>query len=408
MRAHIIGAGFSGLSSAWELSRRGFQVEIYDRSSSPGGLLGTQYTDLGLVESAANAVLNSTALEQVFSEIGMTLASQPRSALRRYIFRGHVRRWPLSLSSTLLSVLPFLWKFKLNRSRLRPLRGESIVDWGYRVLGAEVTDWALSVALQGVYAGDPKRLSASLILGRFFDLDHDNKCKPLKRGSVAPVGGMGEWMTKWHQSLEKKGAVFHQGTVTSEFIMDLVRKAEPIVIATSAWEASELLSQVDSLASQVLREVEPLPLVTVTLFFKDAPSLTPGFGCLFPYQERFHSLGVLFNSWIFQHRSSVHSETWILGGALQSHMVQEADSSVIGKILEDRARLGEGGVSPLSYFITRWPKAIPHYTVAWERALERLVVTKPVYLVGNYLGNLGLSQIYELARRRAEEIHHEF
>jgi protoporphyrinogen oxidase len=52
----------------------------------------------------------------------------------------------------------------------------------------------------------------------------------------------------------------------------------------------------------------------------------------------------------------------------------------------------------LAIHITRWPAALPHYSIELERNLSTLPPAPPqVGLVGNYLGRIGLSGIIERA-----------
>jgi len=54
-RAHVVGAGLSGLAAAWCLAEAGFDVTVQDLADGPGGLIGTLRAPEGLVERAANA-----------------------------------------------------------------------------------------------------------------------------------------------------------------------------------------------------------------------------------------------------------------------------------------------------------------------------------------------------------------
>ena len=59
----------------------------------------------------------------------------------------------------------------------------------------------------------------------------------------------------------------------------------------------------------------------------------------------------------------------------------------------------------LNCHITRWPQALPHYTLALERALTTMpTLPKHLALVGNYLGQIGLAKIIERAYRVATQI----
>ena len=71
----VVGAGFSGLTTAYFLVKRGFKVRILEKSCRAGGLIETTQTEHGLVEKAANGILNSAKLEAIAAEIGVPLRS---------------------------------------------------------------------------------------------------------------------------------------------------------------------------------------------------------------------------------------------------------------------------------------------------------------------------------------------
>ena len=59
----IIGGGVSGLFAAYNLIKLGHEVEIFEKSNRVGGLIQTLHLDWGVVETAANGVLNSRKLQ---------------------------------------------------------------------------------------------------------------------------------------------------------------------------------------------------------------------------------------------------------------------------------------------------------------------------------------------------------
>src|SRR5687767_10267277 len=93
----VVGAGFSGLTTAYYLVKSGCRVRIVDVSSRTGGMLKTIRTPHGLVETAANGMRSSSRLEALCAEIGVPLQRTRRDAAR-FIYRGRPRRWPLKLS----------------------------------------------------------------------------------------------------------------------------------------------------------------------------------------------------------------------------------------------------------------------------------------------------------------------
>jgi protoporphyrinogen oxidase len=57
----------------------------------------------------------------------------------------------------------------------------------------------------------------------------------------------------------------------------------------------------------------------------------------------------------------------------------------------------------LDVYVTRWPNALPHYSIEFEKALTTLPAPPDnIALVGNYLGRIGLAKILERAAVVAE------
>ena len=393
----VIGAGFSGLVTAYYLVKAGLKVQIVEKTSRPGGLIQTLQTPHGLVETAANGIRNSVRLETICEDIGVPLWATLREARARFIFRGRPTRFPLEGSE----VLKLGFKFASSATSLRPLPMETIADWGRRVLGAGGTDYFLAPALGGIYAGDPDRLSASLIFGQASLPPHLQTTRPARpklRGIVAPPKGMQQIVAGLCDYLDRVG-------VESVFDHEAqLKPGEPTIVCTSARAAAECLRDAAPQLSESLRQIEMMPLVTVTCQYDPAASKLKGFGCLFPRHEGFRARGVLFNEWIFEGRGPAHSETWIYGGALDPGIVEMSDRELIQLIATERKRLYGEDHEPIGIHLTTWPQALPHYSIDLERTLTTLPAPPAnVGLVGNYLGRIGLAKLVERAAFVAKE-----
>lgn len=387
----VVGAGFSGLTTAYLLTKAGREVRIVEKTARAGGLIRTTRTEYGLVETAANGILNSARLEAMCADIGVPLLRVRPDARKRFIYRDKPRQLPLSLAEALRIPVGLI----ANSANLRPQPFETIAAWGARVPGKGATEFLLSPALGGIYAGDPNRLSARLIFGRANLPAHLQTYRPQKaraRGTVAPPNGMQQLIDGLVNFLRDKGVTISFSEVLS------ANGNDPTVVCLSATAAAEYLASASPDLAQELARVEMLSLLTATCFFdKDAASLK-GFGCLFPQVQSFRARGVLFNDCIFEGRGPAHSETWIFGGALDRDVVNLNDEELIRTILADRARFYRQEDRPLAVHIKRWPNALPHYSVELERTLVKLPQPPPnIALVGNYLGRIGLAKIFERA-----------
>jgi protoporphyrinogen/coproporphyrinogen III oxidase len=399
MQVKVVGAGFSGLVTAYYLIKEGCNVQVVERNSRPGGLIQTIQTEHGPIETAANGIRNSVRLEALCADIGVPLQGTRREARARYIFRGQPKRFPLSATE----VMKLGFRFAASATSLRPRPFETIVDWGRRVVGAGATEFFLGPALSGIYAGDPERLSASLVFGQAVLPAHLQTTRPLKpklHGTVAPPRGMQQLIDGLREYLEHAGV---------EFVFnhdDRIRPGEPAVVCTSAWGAAQCLVDVAPQLSERLRQIEMMPVVTATCQYDPGAAKLKGFGCLFPRSEGFRARGVLFNEYIFTGRGPAHSETWIFGGALDPGIVQLSDPDLIKLIAGERERLYGEHHEPIGVHLTNWPEALPHYSIDLERILTQLPdPPASVALVGNYLGRIGLAKLVERAAVVAKEFH---
>ncbi len=387
----VVGAGFSGLVTAYLLTKAGREVRVIEKAPRAGGLIRTIHTEHGLVETAANGILNSARVEAMCADIGVPLLSTRREGRKRFIYRGKPRQIPLNSFEALRAAAGVT----AHVARLRPRVFETIADWGQRVLGKGATDYLLSPALGGIYAGDPNQMSASLIFGRADLPSHLQTCPPQKarlRGTVAPPNGM-------QQLIDGLAGYLRHKDVEITFDTDAPPNTnDPTIVCLSARAASAYLSDIAPHMSAALSKIEMLSLLTATCFFDQDAASIDGFGCLFPRDQGFRARGVLFNNSIFEGRGPAHAETWIFGGALDPEVVRLTDEQIRGVILAERERFYKANDAPLAMHITRWPKALPHYSVELERTLSTLPAPPPnIALVGNYLGRIGLAKLAERA-----------
>ena len=387
--AHVIGAGLSGLVSAWHLAEHGFDVTVFDRGSGPGGLIQSRITEHGLVETAANAFVRDQNVDAWFSRLDLDALTPRKESRRRYVFRdGRPRRWPLRMGES----AGLAWR--LTRTALgrqfSARAGESMADWGGRVAGPAATQWLLEPAMQGVYATSAGRLSAPVLF---------KARRSGRRKMIAPAGGMGEFAMRLHQALAARDVHF-------EFNHD-VAAIDPgvrTVVATDASSAGRLLSGLAPDLSEALGRIRIAPLVTVTQFFEPHDADVHGFGVLFPEASGISALGVLFNADIFDARSSVRSETWIVGDRDRG-LTEQSETALLERLADDRHRLTGRSQAPLASHVTRWPRAIPVYdrTIAEVQAALSALPSKTA-LAGNYLGRIGVAALLSGAQDAASQL----
>ena len=385
----VVGAGLSGLATAWYLTEGGARVHVIEAAGSAGGLIHTLRTPEGLVETAAPAFTSSDRVLALFSAAGVEACVPNPAFKKRYIFRaGRPQRWPLSPVETSVAMLRFgsAWISRRHRAR----GDESLGEWGSRVLGRGGVEWLVAPAA-GIYAASPDALSAAAILGG-----------RRRRGTrLSPRRGMQELVDGLVTALSGRGVRF-----SFNERLTALDASVPTAICTEAPAAACLLRSHAPRLAAALDRIRMVSLVTVTAFFQPSAHDLRGSGVLFPRSSNVGALGVLFNTDVFPGRSDLRSETWIYSSSRQlaPDSVEAGFSRPDGAIDEDlrhqleadRAVLTGRHERPVAVYVTPRPNALPLYDTAILRTAAAVEALPPgLALAGNYLGSLGVSRLVD-------------
>lgn len=382
----VIGAGLSGLATAWYLTDAGATVEVVEAGPRAGGLIRTMATPQGPVETAANAFVQSPRVDAFFKALDLTPCTPLPSSRARYIFRnGRPRRMPLTVVELVGTAARFgsAWVTR----RVAAGEDETVAAWGRRVLGDAATDWLVGPALHGIYASPAEALSARAIAAS----------RPKgKRVFVAPPDGMGQFIDRLFEALLRRGVRFRFGVAMAA---DGIGSSRPTVIATNATAAARLVAPHAPEFARAAARIAVAPAAPVTAFFEPTERDLHGFGVLFPRGAGVTALGVRFNNDIFAGRGRLRSETWIYAGG-------PADAAALTAALRVDRRVVTGvDVAPVAVYPTIWPEAIPVYNTAVLDAAKTLSTLPPwLAVAGNYLGKIGVAGLLDVASDAAGRV----
>ena len=399
----VLGAGISGLTTAWFLQQQGHDVTVLEARDQAGGNIRTVQRDGYLIERGPNSTLNNRpALSLLFDSLGIQPVEANKASKKRFILRdGQIHPLPMgpgAFIQTPLFKASGKWRLLLEPFIGRAAQEESVAEFVERRLGREFLDYAINPFVSGVYAGDPDKLSVRAATSKVYALEQEYRsmfigmiAKTLfhkHRGGAGPSGSMisfDDGMQFVAQTLtDKLGDSLHTGVKVEQIeqladgrwqAADSERQwqADEVILTLPAKACAELLAPLTEGVAEQLNPIEYPAVASVSLGFKKSQVQHPldGFGFLIPRCTGVETLGVLFPSSIFEGRAPTDSHllTCFIGGSLNPELGSLDDNEVLSRVLRDiRPLLGIDG-EPELVEISRWPEAIPQYQLGH---LERL------------------------------------
>jgi len=330
----VLGAGISGLASAWFLQQKyGSQAEVivFEKESRAGGWIQTIHQDGFLFDQGPRSCRASgtgAATLELVEALGLrdqVICSSP-SAHTRYVYEGgRLNRLPggilpLLASSWLPVAIKALWRDWRAPPGTEP--DESIASFIERRLGCEVVERLIDPLTAGIYAGNVHELSIRSCFPTFYEWEQTHGS--LLKGALAKKKAPSE-ASLWVRSIQKNGLFsFKKGMegLTQALASRLdVRYGMPVMGLTaepegcrltfsdgSCFEADRVVSTLPATAlSRLLPLMPSLPMASVTvvnLGYRQTVLKHEGFGYLIPSREKEPLLGVVWDSSVFPQQNA--------------------------------------------------------------------------------------------------------
>jgi protoporphyrinogen/coproporphyrinogen III oxidase len=418
----ILGAGITGLTAAHRLAQNGHRIRVFESSGRVGGVIRTERIDDWLIEAGPNSLLaGESALAALITELGLAAEQLPANsaARNRYIVRrGRLVSVPLSppalLTNPLFSVGAKLRVFAELATRPRVRTTDvSLEDFIRSHLGQEIVDYGLNPFIAGVYAGNPKKLSARYAFPKLWELEQkhgsilrgqikESRTRPrgeifsFRRGlqtlpdtlatrlpadaltlharlealvlsstGVPPVG------LKHAAPSAAWSVIWNDGTTTHTETFDA------IVAALPAPALAQLrFGTLGERPLAALDNIEHPPVSSLFLGYRREHVAHPldGFGLLIPEIEKRAALGILFSSTLFPDRApDGHvAVTVMIGGTRQPTLARLSPAEILAAVEPDLRSLLGVTAPPVFQRHTFWPRAIPQYNLGYEQHLESM------------------------------------
>jgi oxygen-dependent protoporphyrinogen oxidase len=412
MRIAIVGAGISGLSTAFYLQRAHPDREllIFDTNPAPGGTMCTVECEGFRFEAGGNGFLtNKPDSLQLVRDAGAEDLLLPSSDLarKRFIFTDRLHRLPETppafLASQLLS-LP--QKLRVAAEVFIPPRrdggDETLQSFGYRRVGKGFTDIFLDAMTAGIYATTPGRVSVNAAFPLVAQLEREygglfRGMLARRKRSAGPGGilmsfrgGVGRFISHlqsvvradWRLGVPVTG-ILPEAEGYRIITAEGEEYVNRVVVSATAPAAAVMLRGLDAELASRLAAIEYSPVAVVGFGYRHLAHPLDGFGLLTTTTAGLPILGVLWDSSIFPDRAPGGSKCLrvMIGGQRNPEQMRLDDAGLQAAARAGiRATMGVDS-EPDVVFMRRWEQGIPNYPVGHLRAMEALFAH-----VGRYPG----------------------
>lgn len=432
----VIGAGISGLTTAYLLSKKGFDVKVLEKNTSVGGSIESVTENGFLFDRGPNSALETTPIiGQLIKELGLEseLLYASKQANKRYILRDNkLHALPMSPPGLIKTKL-FSTKAKLRLMAEPFIRRsndgyyQSLAEFVKRRLGQEFLDYAINPFVAGVYAGKPEDLSVKSAFPKLYALEE--KYGGLIIGTIRSIRERKKRAEVAKQSAKmlsfKSGMIALPRAIEKYFGNNLLLSSEVVSVDkiekgfAVSYQQNGIVNNIDcdavlstipayiagNLISKSDKEFKThadaiyYPPVLVYYLVYDRNVIEQdldGFGFLIPAKENKSFLGALWSSIIFSDRvdESKAAFTLFVGGSRNPEFVKEERSSLLTKVRKEFEALMGIAADPIFTSERFWEKAIPQYNLGYvehERFFDDFEKRNPgLFISGNFRGGISV------------------
>jgi len=439
MRIGIVGAGLSGLATAFYLKRAlpDAELVIFESEAGPGGKLHTEEVAGFRFEAGANGFLtNKPDSLQLVEDSGATQYLLPSSDLarKRYIYTDRLHRMPESPPLFLKSqLLTWPQKLRVLGEFVVPARrddgDETLREFGDRRLGPGFTGVFLDAMSAGIYGSTPEKISVRAAFPLVVALEREygglfrGMLAKRKKGAgpggvlTSTTGGIGTLIRHLHgvidaewrfgepvNAIERDGSGFAVHTARGATALDRV------VVCATSFAAAEMLRSLDADLARRLAAIAYSPIAVVGFGYRSLPDPLDGFGLLTTTAARSPVLGVLWDSSIFPDRAPAgcKSVRVMVGGQRNPELVAQDEAGLIRTAragLEQTMGLTQ---EPDVTYVKRWERGIPSYAPGHianvDAIFARAAHIPGLYLNCNAYRGIAMNDCAKNSRELAEKI----
>jgi oxygen-dependent protoporphyrinogen oxidase len=435
----VLGGGISGLSTAWYLKKKGFEVTLFEAQEDTGGVIRSVSNQYSVFDFGPNTIRDKTgSVSEMITDLGLEdeVLSMSEGSKTRFIVKNgelkKIKQNPISfLFSDVLS-----WKGKKVlfsepiRKSLKSDSDESIGSFLERRIGKEAVEYLADPFFSGIYAGDIYSLSKNKLIGKLSDFEQEygsiskgflksrKKKSSFKPKVISFKKGVQQLTDKLTERLEN--SILHEEVKSlqvqqSNFKVTTAEQDynfDKVVSCLPAHVLKEVLKTDDQKLGNSLSEINYSPMLSTQLVFKKEDLNLPenGFGFLVPRKENTRVLGAIWKSNIFPDQTEdeyVHVNL-MTGGSHDIKVIDQDIRDIENEVIEEFSAIMnvKGDAEMVSSKL--WKNAIPQFHVGFasvEESMDRFQKeNEGFYIGGNYRWGVSVSDCVDGAKKLSEFI----
>jgi oxygen-dependent protoporphyrinogen oxidase len=425
---HVVGGGIAGLSAAWFLERRGFDVEVHEASDRPGGKIATGDVEGRPVELGPDAFLARThdGVELCRAlGLGDELIA-PATSSAHLLVNGRLRPLPeglvLGVPSDVLAVARsgVISNVGLLRAAAEPflpghpLRRDASVGRVVRNrFGPEVFEKLVDPLVSGINAGKADELSIDATTPQLSALarrDRSLLVGARRARRVAPAGGpvfltVRSGLQRLVEALvtDLHGPVHLGAPVTS--LQDL--GGDGVVVAAPAFAAADLLG--DAVAGELHAiSYASVALTVLTYPLGAVRRHLDGSGFLVPRAEGRLMTACSWGSSKWPHWAGPGRVVLRVsaGRSDDERALELDDAELADRLHSEVAAVLNITAEPDEAVVTRWPRSFPQYAVGHLDRVAHIEDALPAHIAvaGAAYRGVGIPACIASGRAAAERL----
>ena len=463
MNISIIGAGVSGLSSAYYLDKLArqagtdIQISIFEKNNKPGGSISTVREDGFVYEQGADSFITSKpwALD-LCREIGLEdkLIAPNDNNRRTFVYfnnklnvlpEGFFLMAPSNLEAfSSSSFFSGNEKERILSEQSVPKKEddaeESVDEFVNRRFGNDLLEKVAKPLIGGIYTGDTKKLSMNAVLPEFVSLEKEfgsvikgiqtkyassriseaesgaryGLFLSLENGMTTLIDGLIGAMpeVEINYNSELVSITFEDGKWILRDRAGEKYVSDALILAVPSFIASDLLGDIDTGLSDNLRKIENASSIVVVyeVLKENLKNLPECFGIVVPPSERMDVLACSFSSRKFAGRAREGYELirCFAGGVLNPDILNMSEDAITELLIKELNLILNADIEPNVLSVKKYYNAMPQYNLGYPDIIkninERIASLKTVSIAGNAYSGVGIPDCIKSGKNAAEYI----